>query len=527
MSTITREEIKTYNRIRSKLLTHDQSTQTDIESENQLSSNNQYETPIILMQLPIDFSKYYDDRDDDDEYEDDDEEDDDDGDEESKLDKLLQEQDKLFSNEQSSKDSECDSECENIELKKKPNKRKIKNCTSYVREEKKYYKELPNKKQKVIDEIEKQIQDINYVKTPMRFKILESNMDIRLKALAINKVEQLNSIDSSSSEYMKLYNWIENISKLPIGKYKQLPIDYNNSIDDITAFLDNIKKNIDSKVFGHNDAKNQVIRLLAKWISNPDSKGLVIGIEGEMGTGKTSLCNAVCESLNLPFGFVQLGGISDGSYLVGHSYTYEGSRHGRIAEILMKVGCMNPVLYFDELDKISTTRHGEEIVNILIHLTDSSQNDKFHDKYFSDIEFDLSKCLIVFSYNHGELINPILKDRMITVKTEGYSQKEKLKIAKEYMMPLIIKEFSFNAGDIILSDEVYNYIISITDEEKGVRNLKRSLEELISQVNLHKLLKKNIIEKEELQFPVNITRDIIDKFIHKKERNLSLPMMYI
>lgn len=502
MSIITRDEFKTYNRIKAKILTVEQGTQTDKIKE--LKSSQQ--TPIILLNLSGNYGQDQED-DEDYEYDEDEEEDveynDDDYDEEEK-------------NEDDDIKGTSSSCC----------KRKRKN-QNYIREEKQYYKDLNIKKQKTIDSIEDEISNINCVKVPMRFRILESNMDIKLKALAINKVNQLNSIDSSSSEYMKMYNWIENICKLPIGKYKKLPIDYKNSIDDITSFLDKIKMNIDAKVFGHNDAKNQVIRLLAKWISNPDSKGLVIGIEGDMGTGKTSLCNAICESLNLPFGFVQLGGISDGSYLVGHSYTYEGSRHGRIAEILMKVGCMNPVLYFDELDKISTTRHGEEIVNILIHLTDSSQNDKFHDKYFSDIEFDLSKCLIVFSYNHGDLINPILKDRMINVKTDGYNHKEKLKIAKEYMMPLILKEFSIESKDIVLSDEIIGYIIKLTDEEKGVRNLKRSLEEIASQINLHKLLKKNIIEKEELIFPIIVNREIVDKFIHKKQENMSLPMMYI
>ena len=194
----------------------------------------------------------------------------------------------------------------------------------------------------------------------------------------------------------------------------------------------------------------------------------------------------------------------------------------------MRVGCMNPVLYFDELDKISNTRHGEEIVNILIHLTDGSQNDKFHDKYFSDIEMDLSKCLIVFSYNNAELINPILRDRMITIKTDGYKHKDKMKISKDYMLPIILKEFSIAKEDLIIPDDVLSYIINMTETEEGVRNLKRSLEEIVSQINLHRLLKKEIIDKNPLQFPLELTRDIVDKFVQrKKDTNTSLPMMYI
>jgi ATP-dependent Lon protease len=352
-------------------------------------------------------------------------------------------------------------------------------------------------------------------------------MDLRLKGVALQKIDQLNSLDPSSGEYFKMMTWIENLCKLPIGKYKNLPIEDNDDIQKISEFLDTVKQNLDDKVYGHQTAKNQIVRLLAKWISNPSSKGLVIGIEGAMGQGKTSLCNAICESLSLPFGFLQLGGISDGSYLIGHSYTYEGSRWGRIAEILMKVGCMNPVLYFDELDKISTTRHGEEIANMLIHLTDSSQNNKFHDKYFSDIELDLSRCLIIFSYNHSEMVNPILKDRMITIKTDGYTHKDKQQIVRHYMLPAILKEFSLSEKDVNITDEIISYFITATEEEQGVRNLKRSLEEVVSQVNLHKLLKKEIFENTPLNFPIDITKEMIDKFVQKKTTNTSLPMMYL
>lgn len=494
---ITREEYKTYVKLKTKILCHEKGTQTD--------AGETIRQPYIILQgLPLSMRLPYnnDDEEDDDEYNEEDE----------------------TSCSETIEETEDETESDEYSNRRKKRKRN----TQYYGEDKTYYKKLSKTQQKTIDNLEQEINEINFVQVPLRFRILQSDMDLRLKAIAVSKIDQLNCIDPSSSEYMKMYTWIENLCKLPIGKYKKLPIDFTQSVDDITKFLDATKKNLDKKVFGHTDAKNQIVRLLAKWIANPDSKGLVIGIEGSMGVGKTTLCNGICESLGLPFGFVQLGGISDGSYLVGHSYTYEGSRWGRIAEILMRVGCMNPVLYFDELDKISTTRHGEEIVNILIHLTDSSQNGKFHDKYFSDIELDMSKCLIVFSYNNEELINPILKDRMITIKTDGYNHKDKLKISQDYMLPLILAEFNLSSSDVVITDEMMSYIIQITDEEQGVRNLKRSLEEIASQINLHRLLKKDIMDNQPISFPLQLTKEIIDKFVHKKkERNISLPMMYI
>ncbi len=545
----TRKEYETYEKLKNKILVHDKSTQTEIKTsentdddsdDNSVDNSDDYESndeseyeendyqprrfsrkngtiqPIIILQsLPFGNTERY--EEDDDEYEYDEEEDD----ESEYVSKSL------------TSDSCGAIDCKNIitgkrkrqERNQEEQRKKLRE--KYYPDEIKYYKSLSKEQKTHIEELENQIVNINHINTPFRFRILESDMDISLKSVAIHKVEKLNRMDPSSSDYNKMMNWIEHLCKLPIGKYKKLPIDFNDTTENISFFLDSIKKNLDSKVFGHTDTKDQIIRLLAKWISNPESKGNIIGIEGPAGVGKTCFCNAICESLGLPFGFIQLGGISDGSYLLGHSYTYEGSRWGRIAEILMGAGCMNPVLYFDELDKISKTQHGEEIVNILIHLTDVTQNSKFHDKYFSDIELDLSKCLIVFSYNFAEEISPVLRDRIVTIKVNGYKLKDKLKIAKDYMIPLIMKEFSFDTQDIIISDEILHHIIEITDEEEGVRNLKRSLEEIISQINLHKLLKKNIIDKKELTFPYTLEKEVVDKFVQKKKDNISLPFMYI
>lgn len=499
MSVMTRDEYKTYNKIKGKISTQEKGTQTklDIHGDQQM--------PTFVITVPKRKRDDDDDSDEDQDYED--------------------ECEDCESEEEEDSEQESDDDSSEKTVKQKL---KSKSKRYYGYDDVKYYKRMDPKKQKHVDEMEKLIMSTNNVVVPLRFKILESEMDLKLKSLAISKVDQLAMLDPSSSEYYKMMNWIENLSKLPIGKCQQLPVSFNDDIENISSFLDNTKKKLDDVVYGHKDAKDQIVRLLAKWISNPNSKGLVIGIEGVHGIGKTSLVkDGICQVLGLPFGFVTLGGISDGSYMVGHSYTYEGSRWGKIADILMKVGCMNPVLYFDELDKISTTHHGDEIANLLIHLTDSSQNDRFQDKYFTDLDLDLSRCLIIFSYNHAELVNPILKDRMTIIKANGYNNKDKIAIAKDYMLPKIYSEFGIKEGDIVFSDDSINHIVSVTDEEKGVRNLKRSLEEIVSQINLHRLLKKPIIENKDLTFPLEVNNDIIDKFIKKKESNISLPMMYI
>eukprot|EP00976_Prorocentrum_cordatum_P063288 1177036-Prorocentrum_minimum.AAC.8 len=132
-----------------------------------------------------------------------------------------------------------------------------------------------------------------------------------------------------------------------------MPVSQNSNPQEIKEFLVNTKHILNTEVYGHCDAKDQIIRIVAQWISNPNSKGNVIGIHGNPGVGKTTLIkNGVCKALGLPFAFIPLGGANDSSYLDGHSYTYEGSCCGKIVEVLMKNKYMNPVLYFDELDKV-------------------------------------------------------------------------------------------------------------------------------------------------------------------------------
>ena len=378
---------------------------------------------------------------------------------------------------------------------------------------------MNKKKKQKIDKLEKQICDINEIKIPLRFKILESDMDLNLKAIAITKLDQVSKLDSG--DYYKQIQWIENLSKLPVGKYKDLP-ELKTTIE-ISGFLDKIKSDLDETVYGHKLAKDHIIRLLAKWISNSKGKGLVIGLQGPPGIAKTTLAMSVCKSLGLPYSFFSLCSINDVNSLIGFSPSYEGARWGLIADSLMKSKCTNPVLFFDELDKVGKTRHGEEVSNMLVHLTDHSQNHLYQDRYFPDISLDLSRCLMIFSYNNEEAINPILKDRMVTIHASGYSRSDKIKIAKNYMIPAICKEFCI--VDLIFTDEIIGFVITLVDEEEGVRNLRRGLEEIISQINLNKLLGKDILDHK-IEFPFEITQEIVSLFINVKKNNLSLPMMY-
>ena len=162
-----------------------------------------------------------------------------------------------------------------------------------------------------------------------------------------------------------------------------------------------------------------------------------------------------------------------------------------------------------------------EIIGILTHLTDPAQNSEFHDKYFSEIDFDLSKCLFIFSYNDDSKIS-ILKDRLYKIQTKGY-EKDKITIANKYLLPVIQNTVKLTDEQVIIPDEILECIIkNYTAEEKGVRNLKRCLEIIYTKINLLRLVKPEtgIISSQldiKLEFPMNITEKLLDKLLIKLE----------
>ena len=364
-----------------------------------------------------------------------------------------------------------------------------------------YFHYLPkNTKIDLLEQTNK-IYEIGNNEIPLRFKIIQSNMDIKTKSIAISNIDKLSEMDVSTGEYSKMDHWINGLIKIPFGKFSKLPVDNTSTTEDVRDFITNTYNILNSAIYGHIDAKTHILQVIGKWIRNPNSGGNVLAIQGPMGNGKTTLVkDGISKALNRPFAFIALGGASDSSYFDGHCYTYEGSNWGRIVQILQDSKCMNPVFYFDELDKISDTQKGDEIIHLLTHLTDSSQNSLFQDNYFPGIYIDLSKALFIFSYNDESKINKILKDRMYTIHTKGFNTKDKLKITHDFLLPNILKTYNFTNNEIIFNDTIITEIIEkYTNKEEGVRNLNRCIETIISKINIYYLTHNKV----ELSFKID------------------------
>ena len=402
-----------------------------------------------------------------------------------------------------------------------------------------FKKKCSHKEQLKIMRDLKEINSFTNVDKPYRLSLLESNIPAKYKAVVLQKLKILRTMEPGDSEYFKLKNWVDGFMRVPFGKYKELTVNLHDGLDACHSFIENAKNTLDNCTYGLNDAKLQILQMVGQWIANPNAMGTSIAIHGPPGTGKTTIVkDGISKILGREFAFIALGGAGDSSFLEGHSYTYEGSCWGKIIQILMDSKCMNPVIYFDELDKISETPRGEEITNILVHLTDITQNDEYHDKYFSEVSFRLSQCLFIFSYNDESKINPVLKDRMYRIHTKGYDAKEKVIIARKHLLPKIREQVNFKEGDIEIPEETLNYIITnerLCKGEQGVRNLKRCLEIIHTKLNLFRLIKSDVklFEKEinlgdEVVFPFVVTKKHVDILIKNEEPlNHSMLAMYV
>ena len=220
---------------------------------------------------------------------------------------------------------------------------------------------------------------------------------------------------------------------------------------------------LDNSVYGHKLAKQQLERIIGQWIQGK-MDGAVLGLYGPPGTGKTTLAKkglAKCliddNGESRPFAFLPLGvRIMVHFWMVivtlmlvqGKNYWYiNGDKY------------MNPIIFIDELDKVSQTEHGREIISILTHLTDSTQNNEFTDKYFSGIKFDLSKALIIFSYNDRDCIDRVLMDRILEIEVKPLAKSEKIEITKTYLLPEILESVGYNIDDILIENIDLIYLI--------------------------------------------------------------------
>jgi len=349
-------------------------------------------------------------------------------------------------------------------------------------------------KEDIFTKCENSYNIINKFKNEINDNLIDYNNIIRNPFDTNNLINLLN-INALDSQ---LKNKINNL----YNEVKLINIEKKN-------YLTYVKKTLDEATYGQEETKREVERIIAQWM-NGKVDGSVLGFYGPPGVGKTcfakkgiSKCLVDQNGNHRPFCFMQLGGASDGHILEGHNYTYLGAKCGRLVEFLMESKCMNPIIYFDELDKISQSEKGKEIVNILIHLIDKSQNKEIYDRFFSGVELDFSKCIFIFSYNDASKVDRILRDRITEIKVPSLKLKEKIIITQNYTLKDLSDELNFECN---LDENLISYIIENYTHEAGVRKLNEKITELFREINLRYL------EKSE---SININAELIDEILYR------------
>ena len=286
----------------------------------------------------------------------------------------------------------------------------------------------------------------------------------------LNKeLDKIFRMNPAAAEYPVAMNYAELLVDLPWGEHTQDNFD-----------LKNAKKILDRDHYGLEKVKDRILEYLAVRKLKNDLKGPILCLYGPPGVGKTSLGRSVAEALGRKYIRMSLGGVHDEAEIRGHRKTYIGSMPGKIIQNINRARSSNPVFILDEIDKVSSDFRGDPS-SALLEVLDPEQNSTFKDNYL-EVDYDLSKVLFIATANTLETIQPALRDRMEIIEITGYTQEEKVEIAKKHLIPKQREEHGLNASDVKFEARALQKIINDYTRESGVRNLERKIASVIRNI---------------------------------------------
>ena len=346
--------------------------------------------------------------------------------------------------------------------------------------------------------------------------LLSKNMPDHIKKICLEKLEDLKNANNETSKIKMYVNILVQFpwpSESDDNIFRIISMEKQKSKE----FLENIENKLNKQIYGHELAKTKTLQILGKLISVQGSHISPIALAGPPGVGKTKFAQCLAECLEIPFVQITLGGQNDGELLHGHGYTYSGAQPGMIVKKMIDAGSARCIMYFDELDKcVSKNGQVNELMSILIHLTDPMTNGSFQDRFFQEISFPLNKVIFMFSFNDISKIDKILLDRMEVLNIDSYSIKEKITITNNYLLVQLCKEIGFEYNSIIFTPEILTNIIENYTFEPGVRSLKRNVENILLKLNIDKIYQRGIF-KDDKKFtvlnPLCITSEIITEYL--------------
>ncbi len=305
----------------------------------------------------------------------------------------------------------------------------------------------------------------------LRERLETADLPEEIRKEAERELRRMEQLPQAAPDYHVIRTYLEYVLELPWKKSSEEKLDLNEA-----------QKILDEDHYGLEDIKKRILESLAVVKLRPDSKSPIILFVGPPGVGKTSLGRSIARSLGREFDRIALGGVRDEAELRGHRRTYVGAMPGRIIQMYRRVGVNNPVLMLDEIDKMGNDYRGDP-ASALLEILDPAQNNTFRDHYL-DLPFDLSKTFFIATANQLGPIPMPLRDRMEIIQLAGYSDQEKLNIAKQYLVPRQIKENGLSAEQLEITDDAINLLTARYTREAGVRQLERTVGNLARKVAL-------------------------------------------
>ena len=300
----------------------------------------------------------------------------------------------------------------------------------------------------------------NYINDIMALKL-----DDKSKEKLFKEADKLTKLPPASQEAFVIKNYLDTVLDLPWGKYTKAKL----SIEKAEAVLE-------KEHYGLKKVKERILEFLAVHMLNPEIKGQIICLAGPPGIGKTSIARSIAKAMGRKYARVSLGGVRDEADIRGHRKTYVGAMPGRIITALQQAGTANPLILFDEIDKLCSDIKGDPS-SAMLEVLDGEQNNAFRDHYI-EVPFDLSKAVFITTANNISAISAPLLDRMEVIELPSYTAEEKFHIAKEHLIPKQLKEHGLKASQLKIADEAIHDVIGFYTKEAGVRSLERCIASL-------------------------------------------------
>jgi ATP-dependent Lon protease len=295
--------------------------------------------------------------------------------------------------------------------------------------------------------------------------IMELKTDEKSKEKLLKEADKLTKLPPSSQEAFVIKNYLDTVLDLPWGKYSKAKL----SMEKAEAVLE-------KDHYGLKKVKERILEFLAVHMLNPEIKGQIICLAGPPGIGKTSIAKSVARAMGRKYARVSLGGVRDEADIRGHRKTYVGAMPGRVITAVQQAGTANPLILFDEIDKLCSDIKGDPS-SAMLEVLDSEQNNAFRD-HFIEVPFDLSKAVFITTANNTSAIPGPLLDRMEVIELPSYTAEEKFHIAKEHLVPKQLKEHGLKASQLKIEDQAIHDIIQFYTKEAGVRSLERCIASL-------------------------------------------------